>query len=329
MPAYSPGGAVAAVRRAAGRGGGARPVTLVITSPGLISGDRAAALRRSGADLVLVEPGRRALTALAPAVSFASRGGPGSARSLPPRCALPAARLAGPAQAGGITYRAPPGASSCYPVPGAPGYSVITYTAGGRHITVLGSGVPLTNGALAAQGNAALALNLLRAHRDIVWLVPQPARPLPAPAPAGSGQQHGPSLIPWEAVLVVIQLAIAVALIAVWRARRLGPLIAERLPVVVRASETVEGHGRLYQARRARGRAATALRGELLDCVLPALGLAGTHPQQAVSDALAARTTFSTQEIAAIAFGPAPGTDDDLVRLARSLDELDREVRAQ
>ena len=284
---------------------------------------------RTGADLVLVEPGRRALTALAPAVSVASQAGARSLRSLPPRCALPAARLAGPAKVGGTTYRPPPGASGCYPVSGVPGYSVITYTAAGRRITVLGSGIPLTNESLAADGNAALALNLLRAHRDIVWLVPQPARPLPAPAPAGTGRPNGPALIPWEAVLVVIQLAIAVVLVAVWRGRRLGPLIAEPLPVVVRASETVEGHGRLYQARRARGRAATALRSELLDRVLPALGLARDAPQQAVCDALAARTRFSTQEIAAIVFGPGPGTDDDLVRLARSLDELDREVRAQ
>ena len=327
--AYSPASAIAAIRRAAARDGGASPVTLLVTSPGLISSRNAGELRRTGADLVLVEPGRRTLSALAPAVSVASRAGTGSRRSLPPRCALPAARLAGPAQAGGITYRPPPAASGCYPAPGVPGYPVISYTTAGRRITVLGSGAPLTNGLLAADGNAALALNLLRAHRDIVWLVPQPARPLPPPVPAGGGQPHGPALIPWEAELVVIQLAVAVVLVAAWRSRRLGALIAERLPVEVRASETVEGHGRLYQARRARGRAATALRAELLDRVLPALGLARDAPQQALCDALAARTRFSTREISAIVFGPAPGTDDDLVRLARSLDELDREVRAQ
>ena len=49
-------------------------------------------------------------------------------------------------------------------------------------------------------------------------------------------------------------------LLALWQARRLGPVVAERLPVVVRAAETVEGRGRLYRARRARDRAAAALR---------------------------------------------------------------------
>ncbi|MGI9006166.1 MAG: DUF4350 domain-containing protein, partial [Streptosporangiaceae bacterium] len=315
--------------RAGAWDGGAKGVTLIITTPGRISRANPAALRRTGADLVLVEPGQRALAALAPAVSVVSGADAGSLRALPPRCGLTGARLAGSAQADGITYRPPPGAAGCYRAPGRPGYPLVSYTEAGRRITVLGNGAVLTNGLLAGDGNAALALNLLRAHRDIVWLVPQPGRPLAPPVAPGAGRRPGLALVPWAAWLVVIQLAVAVGLIAAWRARRLGPLIAERLPVVVRASETVEGHGRLYQSRRARGRAATALRAELLDRVLPALGLSRDAPPPAVCDALAARTRFSTQEISAIAFGSAPGTDDDLVRLARSLDELIREVRAQ
>ena len=41
--------------------------------------------------------------------------------------------------------------------------------------------------------------------------------------------------------------------------------MAERLPVIVRAAETVEGHGRLYQARRARDSAARELRAATSD----------------------------------------------------------------
>lgn len=331
-PAYSPASAIAAVRRAAGGPSAARQVTLVVTSPGLISSDHAAALRRTGADLILVAPGPKALAALAPAVTVASPGpGPNAPlSSLPPRCTLPAARLAGPAQTDGITYKAPPSAARCYPVTGRPGYSVVSYTAaGGRNITVIGSATPLINGLLAAEGNAALALNLLRQHRDIVWLVPQPVRQLRPPALPRAGRRHGPPLVPWQADLVIIQLALAALLAAVWRSRRPGPLIAEQLPVVVRASETVEGHGRLYQSRRARTRAAAALRAELLSRLLPALGLSADAPPQAVAEDLAARTRLNAAEITAIVFGPAPETDDDLVRLARSLDELDREVRAQ
>ena len=129
--------------------------------------------------------------------------------------------------------------------------------------------------------------------------------------------------------MIVIQLAIAAVLVGLWRARRLGPLIAERLPVVVRASETVEGHAALYQSRRARDRAAAALRADLLAHMLPALGLARDAPADAVTGAVAARSRLSQQDIAGILYGPDPGNDAELVALARSLDELEREVRAQ
>jgi len=48
-------------------------------------------------------------------------------------------------------------------------------------------------------------------------------------------------LIPANVTWMVLQLCLVVLLLAVWKGRRLGPLVAERLPVVVRASETVEG----------------------------------------------------------------------------------------
>ena len=72
---------------------------------------------------------------------------------------------------------------------------------------------------------------------------------------------------------IVLQLCLVVALVAVWKGRRIGPLVAEQLPVVVRASETVEGRGRLYRSRRARDRAAEALRTAALQRMMPRLGL--------------------------------------------------------
>jgi hypothetical protein len=114
-----------------------------------------------------------------------------------------------------------------------------------------------------------------------------------------------------------------------WRSRRLGPLISERLPVVVRASETVEGHAALYQSRRVRDRATAALREDLLVRMLPRLGLVKDAPQDAVTGAVAARSRRGQQEIARILYGPAPGTDAELVDLARNLDELEREVCTQ
>ncbi|MDT5018518.1 MAG: hypothetical protein QOD39_4678, partial [Mycobacterium sp.] len=98
------------------------------------------------------------------------------------------------------------------------------------------------------------------------------------------------------------------------------------MPVVVRASETVEGRGRLYRSRRARDRAADALRTATLQRILPRLGLANTAAQPAVVAAIAARCGLQPPALAYTLFGPPPGTDDDLVNLARELDNIERQV---
>ena len=213
----------------------------------------------------------------------------------------------------------------CYPAGGAP--SLVQYSSGGQLITLLGTGEPLANGFLAQRGNAALALNLLGISPRIVWLVPAPA--IVAGAGPAGGHKSLTSLLPLGADLVTIQLCVAVLLAALWRARRLGPLVPEQLPVVVRASETVEGHARLYQSRRARGRAAAALRAAMLRRVMAAVGLAPGAHQGAVTAALSARSALSPAQIEMMLFGPAPGTDTALVTLADDLDALERQVRAQ
>ena len=331
---YSAASALAALGPATTANTGAAPsrpaATLIITSPDLLTARQRTRLARAPADLFLVEPGSASLTALAPGVLVAAHTGRVFGQFLLPRCRLTAATLAGSANVGGFAYRVPARAAACYLVSGHP--SLVRYRAGGRAVTVLGSGAALTNSMLAKNGNAALVLNLLSAHRRIVWLTPEPAVRPPGP-PAGqhpvTSGHAAPSLIPWPAWLLVIQVGIAVLLVALWRGRRLGPLISERLPVVVRASETVEGHARLYQSRRARDRAAAALRDSMLTRVLPALGLVRDSPEAAVTGALAASSRLGQPEISSIVYGPAPPTDAELVRLARSLDELERQVRTQ
>jgi Domain of unknown function (DUF4350) len=302
---------------------GPTSATLVITSPYLLNDRQRRILARARADLFIVEPGSESLATLAPQVLVQRHQVTSYGRLLAPRCRLIAATLAGSANVGGYTYRAPPRSASCYPI-GRFG-SLVRYRVQGRTITIMGAGTAMMNAEFGAKGNAALVVNLLSAHRRIVWLTPEPRGALPSHLTP----QGGPTLIPWAAWLIIIQLGVAVGLVAAWRARRMGPLITERLPVVVRASETVEGHGRLYQSRRARGRAAAALRQAMLDRVVPALGLAKTAPQEAVIAAIGARSRRSGPEISRIVYGPAPATDAELVRLARSLDELEREVRSQ
>jgi Domain of unknown function (DUF4350) len=306
---------------AASRHGG---TTLVITSPEFLTRGQLGDLAQVPGHVVVVEPDQAALRALAPGTALAAGTQVGR---LQPDCALLAARRAGTADMGGLALRPPAGISAlaaCYPRGGRP--SLVQYSSGGRLITLLGTGEPLTNQALDQLGNAALALNLIGTSPRIVWLVPATA--ILAGAGSAGGQKSLTSLLPLGADLVTIQLCVAVVLAALWRARRLGPLVPERLPVVVRASETVEGHARLYQSRRARDRAAAALRTAMLNRVLPAAGLPRDAHPDAIAAALRSRSGLSTARIETMLFGPAPDSDATLVTLADDLDALEREVRA-
>ena len=128
-------------------------------------------------------------------------------------------------------------------------------------------------------------------------------------------------------IWIVLQLCLVVLLVALWKGRRIGPLVAERLPVVVRASETVEGRGRLYRSRRASDRAAEALRTATLQRLLPRLGLGPNAAPPAIVAAVVGRSRPRPGvSCGTLLFGPPPATDADLVNLAHALDNIERQV---
>ena len=126
-----------------------------------------------------------------------------------------------------------------------------------------------------------------------------------------------------------LQLFIAAVLAALWRARRLGPLVPENLPVAIRASETVEGRARLYRKSNARDRAAAALRSTTRTRLAPLVGVspAQAHAPEALLPALSAQLRREGQALHALLFGPPPRDDAALIALADQLDALEREVR--
>jgi hypothetical protein len=266
-------------------------------------------------DRLLVEPVSIARKALAPQIKTHSAtvfGGGGE-----PDCDLPEATRAGSVQLGTTaSYEGVAGqqVTSCYQ--GA----VVRYQTGDRTVTVVGSADLMMNRGLLKEGNAALAMNLAGPRPRLIWYAPQ----------YFEGEKTSATkitdLIPRNVEWIVWQLCIAVLLAALWRVRRLGPLVAEQLPVVVRASETVEGRGRLYRSRRASDRAAEALRTAALQRMLPRLGLGANAAPPAVVAALAGRSEKSPEQLQYIFFGPGPASDADLVNLARTLDDIERQV---
>jgi Domain of unknown function (DUF4350) len=270
-------------------------------------------LAATSGDLLLVEPTSHARAALAPGI----RSSGASVRDTKPNCALREADRAGSVDFGpSNTYSAvgDRAVTSCY------GGALVRYRDAERTVTVVGGTDFMTNGGLLQAGNAALAMNLAGQDSRLVWYAPQRVEG------ESSGSTTIFGLIPDNVIWMVLQLWLAVLLVALWKGRRLGPLVAEELPVVVRASETVEGLGRLYRSRRARDRAAQALRAATLQRLLPRLGLGVDTSSPAVVIAVAQRSGSHPESVRHILFGPSPATDADLVQLARALDDIERQV---
>ena len=125
---------------------------------------------------------------------------------------------------------------------------------------------------------------------------------------------------------VALQLLLVTGVAIVWRARRLGALVPEPLPVVVRAAETQEGRARLYRQARARGRAAATLRTTTLRRLAARLATGqGATPDQVIT-LLAEATGRDPAGLGRLLLGPAPESDAALVALADDLDTLEREL---
>ncbi|TDD72550.1 DUF4350 domain-containing protein [Actinomadura rubrisoli] len=313
------------VARRAGRAADASTAgsVLVVTRTERLTSDDLDRLRGARGDLLLVRPSRDVLEALAPGVRAS---GPSFARTSAPDCALQAATLAGRVSFGqSQTYEASGNATGCYKAGDFP--RLVQTQSAGRTVTVVGSAGFLTNEHLAEEGNAALAMNLVGARSSAVWLIPD----LPPPG-SDTGDKTIVDLVPFGVWLFFLELLVTVLLVALWRGRRLGPVVAEALPVVVRSAETVEGRSRLYRASRARDRAADALRSGARDRMVPLLGLPRASAQdlaaaQEIVAAVAVRTGWNEAVVGSALYGPEPADDAGLIALANVLDDLERQVR--
>ena len=304
--------------------------TLLVAAPDLLTDRQQRQLRaetqNSGGRTVLVAPGSPSVGTLAPgvtadpAISFDSE--------LSPDCDLPAAQRAGTADTGGFRYdTGVTDADTCYPSNGLPTLVRVPTATGDGDTVVLGAPDILYNDRLDEHGNASLALQLLGSRPHLVWYLPS----LSDDSLTDSGERGFFDLLPSGWLWGTLQLFVAAVLAALWRARRLGPLVPERLPVAIRASETVEGRARLYRKTNARDRAAGALRSTTRTRLAPLVGVPVTqaHAPESLLPALSAQLQHHSdgQALHSLLFGPPPGDDAALISLADQLDALEREVR--
>ena len=218
----------------------------------------------------------------------------------------PACALAGLDQVDAVTHggwvplvapEAPPGEGPsvvCFPDPDAPkgdgdlsGWLVARELEAGA-LVALGSATPFTNAELDRDDNAVLAAALLgAAPGDRLVIVPRPA--------VGEGDTPVLELVPDGFFRGLALLSVAVLLLVVWRARRLGPPVAERLPPVLPSAETARSVAGLLQRAGARGAAAERLRDDARATAIRALGLPTSIPPDELTGLVVARTAVSPQ----------------------------------
>ncbi|EYR62692.1 hypothetical protein N866_05845, partial [Actinotalea ferrariae CF5-4] len=235
--------------------------TVLVVGTFLLTDPQLERLVDTGADLVVVEPDAPWQVELLTDGALTTTGG-GTAGTRSPGCDDPTALAAGSldVREGGVLAQ-DDRAVVCWTGPGGDGaWGTVAPGAGTGRVTVLGDSSTMTNERLDEGGNAALVLRTLGRHDTLIWYTPSLSDTGQAEAPVGTGRLPLAELLPAWAGPVGLQLLVVLLALALWRARRLGPVVSEPLPVVVRAAETTIGRGRLYRRARSRGHAAAALR---------------------------------------------------------------------
>ncbi|MBO0609037.1 DUF4350 domain-containing protein [Myceligenerans salitolerans] len=327
--------------RAAFDGAAAGQTLLITPHPAYFEPGQIEALAATESDVVLLAPDFELLEAFTDGRVETWYSGPAATGG--PRCAAPAARAAQDVrlETGLTVVRGE--ADRCWPAAGGAGFAYVRAQVDGRWVHVIYDQSLIRNDTVLDGGNAALALWTLGAHDELTWLVPDlfdttmMDGPPGGSAGDGGGEGNGDvrtprpeasagSVLPRGTGPVVWVLLLTGLVLAIWRGRRLGPLVTEPLPVLVRSAETMRGRARLYRAVRARGHAAAGLRASAAHRMAHRLGLARSADATTVTEAVAAATHRSADEVAQLLYGPPPADDGRLTELARSLDNLESEV---
>lgn len=268
--------------------------------------------------VVLLDASFTELRAVAPGVAQAGvvKG------TLKADCSLPAVTAAGKVSGAGSGYRVTDdslGATECLGS-GDRVYSLVQLPKASGTLTLLGATDALTNDKVIENGNAALALTLLGAHHELVWYLPTYAD-LPTDQPRDLG-----SLTPGWVIPVMVLLVITFLAAAIWRGRRLGPLVVENLPVTVRASETMLGRARLYERSSSRLRALDSLRIGAIGRLATACGLPRVASVDEVVAGVASVSGRQVGEVRRLLVDDIPNSDRDLVALSDALLVLEHDV---
>ena len=290
---------------------------VVDDADGLLVADQWRQVAEATDHVLLLAPGQAALDAVAPGVALVGQRDDGTAA---PGCDLPALSRVDEVSAGGRTYSADgDGVTACLRDPESDGSGLVEVDDGQRRVTVVGATSALTNGSALDADDAAYSLGLLGQSDRLVWYLPSADD-----VPEGAGTLA--TLTPGWVTPVLLLLALTAVAAGAWRGRRLGPLVVERLPVVVKASETTEGRARLYERSSSRRHALDQLRIGTFGRLGRTVGLPASASVDEVVERVAQLLSADRRGLRHVLLDAAPADDAELVRLSDSLLDLERAV---
>lgn len=311
------------------------PTVFFYGADGYLDDDQLHDLAGIAPRLVVADPDFAQLQAFAPLVGS---GGVSSAKELTAQCDVPAAVRAESVSTGGATLGIGVGDDvdgqgdevqgndvdliGCFPTEGNSGttYAMVTQVTAGEQVTLVADTAVFSNETITDNGNAALALGLLGESDSLVWYLPTLADV------AQTGPPSLGALTPGWVTPALGLLVLSVVAAAVWRGRRFGPLVAENLPVTVKASETMEGRARLYARTSSRLRTIDALRIGTLQRMAAQAGLSRSASLDEVVGAVAAITGRPVPEVRQVLVDDIPQDDRALLALSDRLTELERHL---
>ncbi len=220
---------------------------------------------------------------------------------------------------GGLALRPPPGATACFNSPDG-GAFLIVEPLGAGELVLLGGPDLWTNADLGHDDNSVLAVDLLAPKPNgppVQWIVG---------LRVGGGDESLVQLVPPRVKEALIELAVALLLLALWRGRRLGRPVIEVPPVELAGSELVVAVGNLLHQGGRLDDAAGILRATLRRGIGDQLGVPPTAAPEAMATVVAARTGLDPNIVLTTVAGPLPTTEAELVSLARNADTIREEI---
>jgi hypothetical protein len=213
-------------------------------------------------------------------------------------------------------------ATTCFPdkINGGSAMVSLPPAAGRPPVILIGGESLISNGFILNSDNAAIALHLFGQTDRLIWYVPSLAD---ITATDSNSRAIAPA---WFQPGLALGTS-AVVLLCLWRGRRLGRLVTEPLPVIVRAVETTESRGRMYRKSRDRTRALAVLQQATRRRLASHLGLSPSSDVGSVAAASAAVSGREYHEVLHLLDSPTALDDPSLLERANTLSALEKEVR--